>query len=75
MSEQLLCSACGKDMSVPEEESNQVVLSSCLSPGCLTISFDHLTDDIAKIQLGPYATKTSYSICWECVLKTLGIKP
>ena len=65
------CAACGKDMIDPKTGTLLVGVSLELNIN------DHLVSSkgFIKKQFGKYQDNIVYNICWECWLKSLGVKP
>ena len=65
------CDSCGKIL-----EKKESGLSSTAIPiyvrtaGCSEEVAAHLQE-----QLGPYEINRIYQVCWECQLRSLGVKP
>jgi len=76
--QQLLCSACGKDMVNPRNGAALVGINLSV----ILSANEHSHDDLEfyKRQLGEYGdalgSDGSYeaNVCWECWLKSLGVK-
>lgn len=65
------CAACGKDMVDPETGTLLVGVSLKLRIG----DYGTFSKGFIEEQFGQYRDNTTYNICWECWLKSLGVKP
>lgn len=61
------CDACGKNMT---DENGQSVIGVSLE---FRVEPPNNTS-FAKAQMGPYEINRAYGICWECWLRSLGVK-
>ena len=67
------CSVCGKDMRDPD--TGTAVMGISISVGVATDLWEAL--EATARQFGPYwkGNETCYEICYECWLRSLGVKP
>lgn len=60
------CDVCGK--SIVEPDGTEFVGISIILSG-------NFSEEFIKQQLGPYAANRQYKVCFECLLRNLGVKP
>ena len=66
--EPLLCDVCSKNMR--NMETGSVYIGEQIIFG-----FSPTESEFFSEQLGPYKMQRAYYVCWECRLKSLGVKP
>ena len=70
------CDACGKSM-MDEKGKTTVGISLHMTNGYEgndSLERERLRAFLQR-QSGPYALDREYEVCWECWLKSLGVKP
>lgn len=75
MENDVYCDVCGKDMTYhyPETQEHKGTVRTLIGMNIVVHrDHDHLTEFCQK-QLGPYELGKQYNICYECVLKALGV--
>jgi hypothetical protein len=66
------CSVCEKDM----EEDGKTVSALVVSLRSIPIGFSQeFSQEFLQKQMGEYQLNTDYYICYECLLRGLGVKP
>lgn len=63
------CDVCGKEME--EDGKSMVGISLTFDPK----GFDDYSLEFCQRQIGKYQMGKTYSVCWECWLKSLGVNP
>jgi len=63
------CDVCSKEME--EDGASLIGISSTFSAE----TFDTFSVEFTQRQLGKYEINKTYNVCWECWLKSLGVKP
>jgi len=67
--EPLLCDSCGKNMM--SMELGYACIGASIKVSCLLGA----EVPFMQLQLGSYKLDKTYNVCWECYLKSLGVKP
>jgi hypothetical protein len=70
------CDACGKDFERREDESlgEYRIIGISIEIGGTNTTTDVDIKYLSR-QMGPYELGTTYSVCYECWLRSLGVKP
>ena len=66
--EEVLCDVCGKNMTNQRTKSSYIGLA-------VRISLHDGDTEFLQKQMGGYKIGKSYNVCYECWLKSLGVKP
>ena len=72
--ESVKCDACGKEL-VVVGDNDATIRFVAVSINVSTDAKDELLTKAARISLGEYQLNKEYNICYECWLKSLGVKP
>jgi hypothetical protein len=65
-----ICDACGKNM-MDENRATSEAMTVIVHDGAESDTERRFLQH----QLGPYQMERKYEVCWECWLKSLGVKP